>query len=113
MGILKLDRDRSHRTLESLCDAEIEANRIGPTRWNTAEVVQRTKRRFRIRNTRCLYHQLTTALRVPELTPVVRQIDDVGFNSYFPGKVVFSRDDRNHRIADGAKECDFTGQVVD
>ena len=35
------------RTFENLCDAELEVNRTGPTKWNTLEVVERTARRFR------------------------------------------------------------------
>ena len=95
------------RTFENLCDAELEVNRTGPTRWNTLEVVERTPRRFEIKITRCLYHELTTSLGIPELTPVVCQIDNAAFNSYLPDKVVFGRGGPGHRIADGKKECNF------
>ena len=95
------------RTFENLCDAEIEVNQTGPTRWNTLEIVDRTARRFEIKITRCLYHELTTSLGIPELTPVVCQIDNAAFNSYLPDKVVFSRGGPGHRIADGKEECNF------
>ena len=95
------------RTFENLCDEEIKVNRTGPTRWNTLEVVERTERRFEIKITRCLYHELTTAMGVPELTPVICQIDNAAFNSYLPDRVVFSRGGAGRRIADGAKECNF------
>jgi hypothetical protein len=42
------------RTFENLCDAEIEVNKTGPTRWNALKVVHRFERRFEIRVTRCL-----------------------------------------------------------
>jgi hypothetical protein len=101
------------RTFEDLCDAEIEVNKAGFTRWNTLEVVERSARRFEIKITRCLYHELTTALGIPELTPVVCQIDNAAFNSYLPDRVVFNRGGPNHRIADGNKECNFVWEVAE
>jgi hypothetical protein len=101
------------RTFDNLCDEEIRVNRSGPTRWNTLEVVERTERRFEIRITRCLYHELTSAMGVPELTPVICQIDNAAFNSYLPDRVVFTRGGPGHRIADGAKACNFIWQRCD
>ena len=100
------------RTFEHLCDAEIEVNKTGPARWNTLEVVPRSERRFEIEITRCLYPELCVALDVPELTPVVCQIDNAAFNSYLPDKVLSSRGGPNQRIADGKKECKFVWEVV-
>lgn len=101
------------RTFKNLCDAEIEVNKVGFTRWNRMEVVERSERRFEIKITRCLYHELTTALGVPELTPVICHVDNAAFNSYVPDKVVFNRGGPGHRIADGTKECNFVWDVVD
>ena len=95
------------RTFENLCDRELAVNKTGPTRWNTLEVVERTERRFEVKVTRCLYHELTTSLGVPELTPIVCQIDNAGFNSYLPDEVLFHRGGVGRRIADGASECNF------
>jgi hypothetical protein len=95
------------RTFETLCDQELEVNRVGFTRWNTLEVVERTNRRFEIKITRCLYHELATSVGAPELTPIVCQIDNAGFNSYLPDEVLFQRGGPGHRIADGSKECRF------
>ena len=50
------------RTFKNLCDAEIEVNKTGFTQWNTLEVVERSERRFEIKITRCLYHELTVSL---------------------------------------------------
>jgi len=91
------------RTFENLCDEEIIVNQGGPTRWNTLEVVERTERRFEILITRCFYHELTTAMEIPELTPVIGQIDNAAFNSYLPDEVVFTRGGPGPRISDGAK----------
>jgi hypothetical protein len=95
------------RSFETLCDRELEVNKTGPTRWNTLEVVERTEHRFEVKITRCLYHELTTSLGAPELTPVVCQIDNAAFNSYLPDEVLFHRGGTRHRIADGAKQCTF------
>jgi hypothetical protein len=102
------------RTFQNLCDAEIEVDKAaGFTRWNTLEVIEGSERRFEIKITRCLYRELTTALGIPELTPVVCQVDNAGFNSYLPDKVVFNRGGPNHRIADGKKECNFVWDFVE
>jgi hypothetical protein len=95
------------RTFDNLCDEELEVNRVGVTRWNTLEVVERTEHRFEIKITRCLYHELATSLGVPEITPIVCQIDNAAFNSYLPDEVLFHRRGPGHRIADGSKECTF------
>ncbi len=95
------------RTFANLCEQELVVNQTGPTRWNTMEVIERTDRRFEVRVTRCLYHELTTSLGVPELTPIVCQIDNAGFNSYLPDEVLFHRSGPGHRIADGSMECRF------
>jgi hypothetical protein len=100
------------RTFKNLCDEEIIVNQSGPTRWNTLEVVERTERRFEIKITRCLYHELTTAMGIPELTPVICQIDNAAFNSYLPDEVVFSRGGPGHRISDGAKVCNFKWDFI-
>ena len=97
----------NERTFENLCDAELEVNKTEPTRWNTLEVVERTAHRFEIKVTRCQYHELTTGLGIPELTPVVCQIDNAAFNSYLPDKLVFNRGGPSRRIADGKNECNF------
>jgi hypothetical protein len=101
------------RNFKNLCDAEIEVNKVGFTRWNTRKVVERTERRFEIRITRCLYHELMTSVGVPELTPVVCQIDNAAFNSYLPDKIVFNRGGPGRRIADGARECTFVWNAFD
>ena len=69
--------------------------------------MERTASRFEVKVTRCLYHELTSSLGVPELTPIVCQIDNAGFNSYLPDEVRFHRGGPGHRISDGAKECRF------
>jgi hypothetical protein len=100
------------RTFKNLCEEEIVVNQNGPTRWNTLETVERTERRFEIKITRCLYHELTTAMGSPELTPVICQIDNAAFNSYLPDEVVFTRGGPGHRISDGARQCNFIWDFI-
>ena len=99
-----VDKERS---FPNFCDQEIEVNKTGVTKWNTLEVVERSERRFEIKITRCLYHELTTAVGIPELTPIVCQVDNAVFNSYLPDQLVFDRGGAGRRISDGAKECNF------
>jgi hypothetical protein len=101
----------AERTFAHLCDKELEVNRSGPTRWNTLEVVDRTDRRFEIKITRCLYHELATSVGVPEITPVICQIDNAAFNAYLPDRVIFHRGGPGNRIADGKRECRFVWEV--
>jgi hypothetical protein len=104
---------KKERTFKNPCDAEIAVNKTGFTQWNTLEVVDRSERRFEIKITRCLYHELCVSLGIPELTPVICQVDNAAFSSYLPDKVVFNRGGPVHRIADGKKECNFVWEVVD
>ena len=100
------------RTFAALCDQELQVNRTGPTRWNKLEVVDRSDRRFEVKVTRCLYHELAQSLGIPEITPIVCQIDNAGFNSYLPDEVIFHRGGPGHRISDGATECRFVWERV-
>lgn len=99
------------RTFANFCDQELLVHKTGLTRWNTLEVVARTERRFELKVTRCLYHELATSVGVPEITPIVCQIDNAGFNSYMPDKLRFHRGGPGHRISDGATECQFVWEM--
>jgi len=101
------------RTFENLCAQEKRMNETGITRWNTLEVVEQTDRRFELKVTRCLYHELACSLGVPELTPVMCGIDNAANNSYLADRVVFHRGGPGHRISDGAKECRFVWERTD
>ena len=96
------------RTFDNLCDAELrmETQQSGPTRWNTFGLIQRSERRFEIKD-RAVCITSLRPLGVPEFTPVVCQIDNL------PDRVAFTRDGPGRRIADGAEECYFVWNVVD
>lgn len=101
------------RTFENLFADELRVNQTGFTRWNTLEVVEHGPRRFELKVTRCLYHELAIALGVPEITPIVCQIDNAAFGSYLPDRVLFHRGGPGHRIADGAAACRFVVERSD
>lgn len=104
---LLFDPIHTERTFDNMIEKELEINRTGTTRWNTLEVVERTNTRFEMRITRCLFHELAVSLGIPEIVPMVCQIDNAVFNSYLPDQVTFSRGGPNRRIADGDSECTF------
>jgi hypothetical protein len=99
------------RTFDNFIDQELKANQSGITRWNKLEIVERGSDRFALKVTRCLFHELCVAAGVPELTPVVCQIDNAAFNAYMPDRLVFDRGGPGRRIADGAKHCDFAWKL--
>ena len=108
---LQFDTVHKERTFLNFADLEIENNRTGLVRWNTMEIVERTPRRFEIRITRCMFHELATSLGLPELTPVVCQIDNAMFSSYLPDEMTFDRGGIGRRIADGKRECNFVWEL--
>ena len=101
------------RTFHNFIEQELEINRIGTTRWNTLEIVERTDHRFEIKITRCLFHELACSLGIPEITPIICQVDNAVFNSYLPEKMVFHRGEDRRRIADGASVCPFVWELID
>ena len=101
------------RDFPTFAEQELEINKTGTTKWNTLEVVERTERRFEIKITRCLYHELAVSVGASEITPIVCQIDNAVFNSYLPDKMVFHRGGLNRRIADGSPECHFIWEMID
>lgn len=105
---LLFDPVNTERSFDNFIEKELEINRTGTTRWNTLQIVERTNQRFEIKIVRCLYHELTVSLGIPELTPIVCQIDNAAFNSYLPDQMRFQRGGVNRRIADGNDECNFT-----
>ena len=104
---LLFDPVHTERNFAHFIEKELEINATGTTRWNTLKIVDRTDQRFEIRITRCLYHELALSLGIPEITPLVCQIDNAVFNSYLPDQVLFHRGGVKRRIADGDTACHF------
>ena len=104
---LQFDTVRKERTFQNFSELEIENNRTGLVRWNKMEVVERSARRFEIKITRCMFHELAISVGIPEITPLICQIDNAMFNSYLPEAMTFDRGLLRGRIADGKPECNF------
>ncbi len=108
---LQFDTVHKERNFQNFSELEIENNRTGLVRWNKMEVVERSAQRFELKITRCMFHELAISLSVPELTPVVCQIDNAMFNSYLPDEMTFDRGLLGGRIADGKRECNFVWKL--
>ena len=108
---LQFDTVHKERNFENFSELEIENNRTGLVRWNKMEVVERSARRFEFKITRCMFHEFAISVGVPEMTPVVCQIDNAMFNSYLPDEMTFDRGLLGGRIADGKRECNFVWQL--
>jgi hypothetical protein len=104
---LQFDTVHKERNFRNFSELEIENNRTGLVRWNKMEVVARSTRRFEIKITRCMFHEFAISVGIPEMTPMVCQIDNAMFNSYLPDEMTFDRGPLGGRIADGRRECNF------
>ena len=104
---LQFDTVHKERSFQTFADQEIENNRSGLVRWNTMHVVERTERRFELKITRCMFLEFAVSIGIPEMTPIVCQIDNAMFNSYLPDQMLFDRGGMGRRIADGHHECNF------
>jgi len=108
---LQFDTVHKERNFQNFSELEIENNRTGLVRWNKMEVVERSARRFEIKITRCMFHEFATSVGIPEMTPIVCQIDNAMFNSYLPDEMTFDRGLLGRRIADGKRECNFVWEL--
>ena len=108
---LQLDTIHMERTFQNFANLEIGNNRTALVRWNKMEIVDRTAQRFEIKITRCMFNELAVAVGIPEMTPIVCQIDNAMFNSYLPDEMSFDRGGARRRILDGAHECNFIWQL--
>jgi hypothetical protein len=108
---LQFDTVHKERNFQNFSESEIENNRGGPVRWNRMEIVERSARRFEIKVTRCMFHEFAVSAGIPEMTPIVCQIDNAMFSSYLPDEMTFDRGGIGRRIADGKRECDFVWEL--
>ena len=108
---LQFDTVHKERNFRNFSELEIENNRTGLVRWNTMEVIERSARRFEIKVTRCMFHEFAISVGIPEMTPIVCQIDNAMFNSYLPDEMIFDRGGIGRRIADGKRECNFVWEL--
>lgn len=110
---LQFDTVYTDRNFQNFSELEIENNRSGLVRWNKMEVVENSSQRFEIKITRCMFHEFAVSVGIPEITPIVCQIDNAMFNSYLPDEMTFDRGLLGGRIADGKTECNFVWKLHD
>ena len=58
-----------------------------------------------------MFHELATSLGIPEITPIICQIDNAMYNSYLPDQMTFDRGGVGRRISDGNHECNFIWEL--
>ncbi len=108
---LQFDTVHKARNFHNFSELDSENNRTGLVRWNEMEVVERSARRFEIKITRCMFYEFAISVGIPEMTPVVCQIDNAMFNSYLPDEMTFDRGLLGGRIADGKRERNFVWEL--
>ena len=108
---LQFDTVDKERNFQNFSELEIENNSTGLVRWKKMEVVERSARRFEIKITHCMFHEFAISVGIPEITPVVCQIDNAMFNSYLPDAMTFDRGLLGGRIADGRRECNVVWEL--
>ena len=96
-----------NRSFENLIKYQQRANNEGSTKLNTMEIIEQSERKYEFRVTRCVFFELFTYLKVPELTSVMCSIDNVIFNSYLPEKLIFHRNGLNKTMLQGNEYCEF------
>jgi len=97
----------TQRTFENLKKFQQRANKEGSTKLNTVEIIEESENRYEFRVTRCLFYELFTYLKVPELTSVMCSIDNAIFNTYLPEKLIFHRNGINKTLLNGHEFCEF------
>jgi hypothetical protein len=96
----------AERTFENLKKFQKRTNNEGITRLNTMEILEDNASRYTFRITRCLFHELFSNLRVPELTCIMCAVDNAIFSCYLPNEIVFRRE-KGLTICEGADACQF------
>lgn len=108
---VQFDTVHKERNFQNFSESEIENNCGGLVRWNKMEIVERSAQRFEIKVTRCIFHEFAASAGIPEMTPIVCQIDNAMFNSCLPDEMTFDRGGTGRRIADGKRECNFVWEL--
>ncbi len=95
------------RTFENLIKYQQKTNKEGITRLNTMEIIEESENKYEFRITRCMFYEIFTYLKVPELTQIICSIDNAIFNTYLPEKLTFHRNGINKTLAQGNEICEF------
>lgn len=95
------------RNFTNLKKYQQKANKEGSTRLNTMVVIKETDTTYEFKITRCLFFELFSYLKVPELTSIMCSVDNAIFNTYLPEKLVFHRNGLRNTLLQGNQHCDF------
>lgn len=95
------------RTFENLNKFQQQLNKNGITRLNTMEIIEESKDKYEFRISKCMFYELFTYLKVPELTLIMCSIDNAIFNTYLPEKLIFHRNGINKTLVMGNEYCEF------
>jgi hypothetical protein len=71
------------------------------------EILEESGNRYEFRITRCMFYEIFTNLKVPELTSIICSIDNAIFNTYLPEKLTFHRNGINKTLVQGNDFCEF------
>lgn len=95
------------RCFMNLIKYQQKANSEGSTKLNTIEIIEQTESKYEFRVTRCVFFELFSYLKVPELISIMCSIDNAIFNTYLPDKLTFHRNGLNNTIPQGNRYCEF------
>jgi len=101
-----LQFDTVHKERDFQNFSELDAWFAG-TRWKSSNA----RRGASKSRSRAACYEFAVSMGIPEMTPVVCQIDNAMFNSYLPGEMMFDRGLLGGRIADGKRECNFVWEL--
>ena len=107
--LLKLNENENEmeNILKNLIKYQQRTNKEGSTKLNTMKIIEQTESKYEFHVTRCVFYELFTYLKVPELTLIMCSIDNAIFNTYLPEKIIFHRNGLNNTIPQGNKYCEF------
>lgn len=95
------------RTYQNLVKFQQLTNKEGTTKLNSMEIIENSDRKYEIRVTRCMFLELFSHLKVPELTSIFCVVDNAIFNTYLPEELIFHRNGLNKTMAQGHEHCEF------
>ncbi|MCD4771965.1 MAG: L-2-amino-thiazoline-4-carboxylic acid hydrolase [Bacteroidales bacterium] len=101
-----------NRSFKNLIKYQQRANNEGSTKLNTMKIIEQTESKYEFHVTRCVFYELFTYLKVPELTLIMCSIDNAIFNTYLPEKIIFHRNGLNNTIPQGKKYCEFVVENI-
>ena len=96
-----------NRSFENLIKYQQRANKEGSTKLNTIKIIEQSENKYEFHVTRCVFLELFTYLKVPELTSVMCSIDNAIFNTYLPEELIFHRNGLNKTMLQEHKYCEF------